>query len=1075
MKIINKYIARQLLIGFLLIALGMTGIIWLSQSLKMIDWIVNKGVSVGLFIELTFLVLPNFVAVITPLAFFVVLLFTYNRLLADRELVVMKAVGMTPWQLAKPAFYLGIGLVAVGYFLTLWLVPDSVSRFKELQFKIRNDLAHVVIQEGEFNNLPNNVTAYVRVFKPSGELQGIFIHDARNPEKRIVLVAQNGVFIPGDDGARIVMHNGRRQEYNRENAIFSSLSFDHYTMVLEEEKKSTKTRTQSEDEQSLIQLLRVTESTPHLSKSDYREYKVEAFKRLTQPLYSFVYLVIALMPFLLGYYNRRGQNGRIYMAVGSVILIQSLALGFENLSNKNLIYLPLMAANILVPLFFGLLILRRGSFGRFSWLKKAVFVLGIFGLVTGSAFAAQPQFVTNTEQDTNLPATFEADTFSYNEKEDIVTAKGHVVIVQDKSTLTADEIIYKRQTDELEAVGHVVLTRPDGVVIESDRAVMTDQMKQGIIRMVEMRLADGSVFIANSIARKDMGNETRMKKVFFTPCDYCKGSDPLWDIRAREVTHNYADKEFTYRHAVLDVKGFPVFYWPYLAYPDFQVKRKTGFLAPSLASSTEMGAGVELPFFWAISDSQDLYVSPIISGSHVPLVQGQYRGLYHQSGLTMDFSATQDEDGDNQGHIKAAYQYDITDQLRFRGNYFRVSDDTYFRRYPIDNVDDQAPWIQSDATVDYFGTQDYGYVRVYSFQNLRNDVRNSSMPIVPQLNYQYTTTPFYKGLYSFSQINSAGVYRNTGVDSSRISFLQSFEMPYISPLGAVFNTQASVRFDGYAVDWGDRDGTKDTSRIYPNVSVEMRYPFMQQGEKYSQVLEPIIMGVWSPNTSTNKNIPNEDSLDYEFDDVTLFSRNRYNGYDRVETGTRLNYGLQWTLYAQGNMSVSGLFGQSYRFREDDTISERAGFEDHFSSYVGRFNVNIKDVFLNYRFRLNQDDLKHEMSEVTLGAGRDPFRIGVSYLYLTASKENLDTNTLRDREEITLNFNSKLTRSWSTYGYYQYDLAEDGGPIKAGGGLQYENECLILIFSGEKEFTKDRDYKGDTSFFVRVVLKTLGAV
>ncbi len=258
MKIINKYIAKQLLIGFLLIALGMTGIIWLSQSLKMIDWIVNKGVSVGLFIELTFLVLPNFIAVITPLAFFVVLLFTYNRLLADRELVVMKAVGMTPWQLAKPAFYLGIGLVAVGYFLTLWLVPDSVSRFKELQFKIRNDLAHVVIQEGEFNNLPNNVTAYVRVFKPSGELQGIFIHDARNPEKRIVLVAQNGVFIPGDDGARIVMHNGRRQEYNRENAIFSSLIFDHYTMFLEHENKNTKTRTQSDYEKSISRLLQVT-------------------------------------------------------------------------------------------------------------------------------------------------------------------------------------------------------------------------------------------------------------------------------------------------------------------------------------------------------------------------------------------------------------------------------------------------------------------------------------------------------------------------------------------------------------------------------------------------------------------------------------------------------------------------------------------------------------------------------------------------------------------------------------------------------------------------------------------------
>ena len=1077
MKIINKYIIKQLLIGFLLIALGMTGIIWLSQSLKMIDWIVNKGVSVGLFIELTFLVLPNFIAVITPLAFFVVLLFTYNRLLADRELVVMKAVGMTPWQLAKPALFLGIGLVGVGYFLTLWLVPDSVSRFKELQFKIRNDLAHVVIQEGEFNNLPNNVTAYVRVFRPSGELKGIFIHDARNPEKRVVLVAEDGLFLPGENGAHIIMHNGKRQEYDKNNAIFSSLSFDHYTMTLDDEKKSNKTRTQSEAEKSLFYLLDVTKETPNISLSDYREYKVEAFKRLTQPLYSFVYLVIALMPFLLGYYNRRGQNGRIYLAVGSVILIQSMALGFENLSNKNLIYLPLMGLNILLPFLFGILVLRRGSFWQFKRLKKLVLFLGIISLIGHSALAAQPQFVTDTTQDTELPATFEADSFTYDEKADVVTAQGNVVIVQDNTTLKTDKIIYDRKQDKLEAIGHVVITRSDGVVIESERAAMTDQMKQGIIHLVEMRLADGSIFKADKITRKDMGNEVRMKGVFFTPCNYCKGTDALWDIRAREVTHNYSEQEFTYRHAVLDVKGIPVFYWPYLAYPDFQVKRKTGFLSPSLASSTEMGAGVETPFFWAISDSQDLYISPIISASHVPLVQGQYRGLYQQSGLTFDFSATQDEDGDNQGHIKAHYQYDITDKLRFRGNYFRVSDDTYFRRYPIDNVDDQAPWIQSDATVDYFGTQDYAYVRVYSFQNLRSDVRNSSMPIVPQINYQYVTQPFYKGLYSFSQLNSAGVYRDSGIDSSRLSFLQGFEMPYISSLGAVFNTRASVRFDGYSIDLADQmqDETKNTSRVYPNVSVEMRYPFMQQGETYSQVLEPIIMGVWTPNVSTNKNIPNEDSLDYEFDDVTLFSDNRYNGYDRVETGTRLNYGLQWTLYAQNNTSVSGLIGQSYRFREDDTISKRAGFEDHFSSYVGRFNINVKDIFLNYRFRLNQDDLKHEMSEVTLGAGRDPFRIGISYLYLTASKENLDTNTLRDREEITLSFNSKLTRSWSTYGYYQYDLAENGGPIKAGGGLQYENECLILIFSGEKEFTKDRDYKGDTSFFVRAVLKTLGAV
>ena len=360
MKTLNKYILKQLVIGFLLIALGMTGIIWLSQSLRMIDWIVNKGVSVHLFVQLTLLVLPNFIAIITPLAFFIVLLFVYQRLLADRELIVMKAVGMSPWQLAKPGFYMSLILVVLGYCLTLWLVPYSVTHFKELRFKIRNDLAHVVIQEGEFNNLPSNITIYVRSFKPTGELEGILIHDGRDPEKRIVMVAQNGLYVTGEE-PRIVMHQGRRQEYNRRTGIFSSLSFDHNTMVLEESRRNNE-RSAGEEELPLVRLLMAKSTDPRISQTQFREYKVEAFKRLTQPLYSLVYLMIGLLPLLLGYYNRRGQNGRIYMSIGAVILIQSMALGFENLSEKNLFFLFLMGLNILVPILSGMIILKRGYF-----------------------------------------------------------------------------------------------------------------------------------------------------------------------------------------------------------------------------------------------------------------------------------------------------------------------------------------------------------------------------------------------------------------------------------------------------------------------------------------------------------------------------------------------------------------------------------------------------------------------------------------------------------------------------------------------------------------------------------------
>ena len=258
---------------------------------------------------------------------------------------------------------------------------------------------------------------------------------------------------------------------------------------------------------------------------------------------------------------------------------------------------------------------------------------------------------------------------------------------------------------------------------------------------------------------------------------------------------------------------------------------------------------------------------------------------------------------------------------------------------------------------------------------------------------------------------------------------------------------------------------------------------MQAGESYSQVVEPIVMAVWSPNKKVNRDIPNEDSLDVIFDDVNLFSPNRYSGYDRVETGTHLNYGLKWSLYGPNNMFLSAMIGQSYRLREEESMTiGDIGFNKHLSDYVGYLNMDFKDFGLGYHFRINQENLKHETSETRFYVGRDPLRFNVSYLYLKANREALNNNALNDREEVYLSLNSKMTQNWSGFGFYRYDLAKDaspsakrGGPIESGGGLQYDNECITVLFTAKKEFTKDKDYKGDTSFNLRVVFKTLGGV
>ena len=129
MQIYSKYIARQLVHATLLITISLTSIVWLMQALRYIDFIVSQGVSIALFLKLTLLLVPSLVMMILPPAYFCAVIFTYNKLKVDSELVVMQAMGLTKWKLTQPALRVGLGLVAIGYAIALYLQPLSVGAF----------------------------------------------------------------------------------------------------------------------------------------------------------------------------------------------------------------------------------------------------------------------------------------------------------------------------------------------------------------------------------------------------------------------------------------------------------------------------------------------------------------------------------------------------------------------------------------------------------------------------------------------------------------------------------------------------------------------------------------------------------------------------------------------------------------------------------------------------------------------------------------------------------------------------------------------------------------------------------
>ena len=212
MKKINWYIFRQLLVATILVASTLTCMVWLTQSLKFVEMIVNRGLSINLFLNLTILLLPSFLAFILPIAVFTSVMFTYNRLIIDSELVFMRASASSHFMIARPALLLATLTTITCFTITTYFLPTSYREFKDLQFSLRNSLPTMLLQEGVFNHVMEGITVYIRNKESTGELSGIVIHDARLIKKPITMMAERGVISSGEKGPRVIMINGNRQQ-----------------------------------------------------------------------------------------------------------------------------------------------------------------------------------------------------------------------------------------------------------------------------------------------------------------------------------------------------------------------------------------------------------------------------------------------------------------------------------------------------------------------------------------------------------------------------------------------------------------------------------------------------------------------------------------------------------------------------------------------------------------------------------------------------------------------------------------------------------------------------------------------
>jgi lipopolysaccharide export system permease protein len=363
---LDRYIFRQLAGSLAVVTASLVAVIWLTQSLRFVELVVNRGLSLRVFVELTALMIPGFTAVILPITTFVVVQFVYQRLSGDRELTVMRAAGLSQWALARPAIMLGVLSMLCCLALNLFIVPVSTEAFRRYQFEIRNKVAAFLLQEGVFTSLSEQLTVYVRSRDTDGTLRGILVEDDRQPDSRATILAESGRLLANGATPRVLLLNGSREEIDRKTGRLDVLTFAEDVVDLTSEGKGENQQLRDVTEMNLGELLHPDPATT--PPGEIGKYIVEAHHRLTQPFTALGFALVALVSVLTGGFRRYGNLSRPAAAVAVMVALLASGLAVSSLATRHIDLMPLVWLQVIIPAIAAAVVLFVPGTAERAWL-----------------------------------------------------------------------------------------------------------------------------------------------------------------------------------------------------------------------------------------------------------------------------------------------------------------------------------------------------------------------------------------------------------------------------------------------------------------------------------------------------------------------------------------------------------------------------------------------------------------------------------------------------------------------------------------------------------------------------------
>jgi lipopolysaccharide export system permease protein len=368
MRSLFSYVLRQIIGPFLLFTVVLTLVIWMTQALRMLDVVLNRGQSAELFAWLSMLMVPSLLVVIAPIAFFGAALYVLNRLNTDSVLVVMWSAGVSRLQTALPVLCAAIVAMAITYTCSLYLMPLGQRSMNDKLFDIRADIGAAILREGTFSSPSDGLTVFIRELAPGGVIRGILVHDTRQPQRPSTYLAESGTLVQTPQGPRLIMSNGHIEQTEAGGARLSMLKFDRYVFDLDQFAGPQRAADRDASEQYLTNLFH---PSTNLNERVKANFLAEAHNRIAAPFYCIAFALIALVATGKGPMTRGTYALRLTAAALAGAALRLLGYAAQGMAARNpalvvLLYLIpvagiLVAAAALGGLPLPLAFLRRPS------------------------------------------------------------------------------------------------------------------------------------------------------------------------------------------------------------------------------------------------------------------------------------------------------------------------------------------------------------------------------------------------------------------------------------------------------------------------------------------------------------------------------------------------------------------------------------------------------------------------------------------------------------------------------------------------------------------------------------------